>query len=131
MRCCTLLVCRYSVAIMVDTEGSEVHTNELKEPIKAEVKAVIPNVTAPLGRHRHHVHRQAAAAGCSLCSGPRLQVGSEYTFTIRDPATLGGVAFKVSYDAFVDDVQVRTAANHANLPSTPQARVGCPCRHNR
>lgn len=28
---------RYSVAIMVDTEGSEVHTNELKEPIKAEV----------------------------------------------------------------------------------------------
>ena len=41
MRCCTLLVCRYSVAIMVDTEGSEVHTNELKEPIKAEVRAVI------------------------------------------------------------------------------------------
>jgi pyruvate kinase len=59
----------YSVAIMVDTEGSEVHTNELKEPIKAEV-------------------------------------GNEYTFTIRDPATLDGIAFKVSYDAFVDDVQV-------------------------
>ena len=28
---------RYSVAIMVDTEGSEVHTNELEQPIKAEV----------------------------------------------------------------------------------------------
>jgi len=25
------------VAIMVDTEGSEVHTNELEQPIKAEV----------------------------------------------------------------------------------------------
>ena len=32
-----LLLCRYSVAIMVDTEGSEVHTNELEQPIKAEV----------------------------------------------------------------------------------------------
>jgi pyruvate kinase len=60
----------YSVAIMVDTEGSEVHTNELDQPIKAEV-------------------------------------GAEYTFTIRDPSTVqNGVAFKVSYDAFVDDVQV-------------------------
>ena len=32
-----LLLDRYSVAIMVDTEGSEVHTNELEQPIKAEV----------------------------------------------------------------------------------------------
>lgn len=37
------------------------------------------------------------------------QVGAEYTFTIRDPSTLDGIAFKVSYDAFVDDVQVRMA----------------------
>ena len=34
---CSVLLCRYSVAIMVDTEGSEVHTNELEQPIKAEV----------------------------------------------------------------------------------------------
>lgn len=54
---------------MVDTEGSEVHTNELEQPIKAEV-------------------------------------GSEYTFTIRDPSTVTGIAFGVSYDAFIDDVQV-------------------------
>ena len=31
-------VCRYSVAIMLDTEGSEVHTSELKQPVKAEVR---------------------------------------------------------------------------------------------
>lgn len=30
-------VCRFTVAIMVDTEGSEVHTSELEHPIKAEV----------------------------------------------------------------------------------------------
>jgi len=60
----------YSVAIMVDTEGSEVHTNELEKPIKAEK-------------------------------------GQEYTFTIRDTSGLkDGTAFRVSYDAFVDDVQV-------------------------
>ena len=35
------------------------------------------------------------------------QVGSEYTFTIRDPSTVTGTAFAVSYDAFIDDVQVR------------------------
>jgi hypothetical protein len=29
--------CRYSIAIMVDTEGSEVHTGELAQPIKTEV----------------------------------------------------------------------------------------------
>jgi hypothetical protein len=29
--------CRFSVAIMVDTEGSEVHTSELDTPLKAEV----------------------------------------------------------------------------------------------
>ncbi len=32
--------CRYSVAIMMDTEGSEVHLNELKQPQKAEVHPV-------------------------------------------------------------------------------------------
>ena len=31
------LSCRYSVAIMMDTEGSEVHLNELSQPQKAEV----------------------------------------------------------------------------------------------
>ena len=34
------ILARYSVAIMVDTEGSEVHTNELESPIKAEVRAM-------------------------------------------------------------------------------------------
>ena len=33
------------------------------------------------------------------------QVGSEYTFTVRDPSTVKGIAFGVSYDAFIDDVQ--------------------------
>lgn len=54
-----------------------------------------------------------------LCGGPLqwvligpavlslpMQVGSEYTFTIRDPSTISGIAFGVSYDAFIDDVQV-------------------------
>ncbi|KAK9817658.1 hypothetical protein WJX72_000267 [[Myrmecia] bisecta] len=59
----------YSVAIMLDTEGSEVHLNEIPEPIKAEV-------------------------------------GEEYVFTIRDPSVLEGNAIGVSYDAFIDDVQV-------------------------
>jgi predicted RNA-binding protein with TRAM domain len=54
---------------MVDTEGSEVHLNEINEPKKAEV-------------------------------------GEDYIFTVRDPASVDGVAFGVSYDAFIDDVQV-------------------------
>ena len=29
--------CRYSVAIMVDTEGSEVHLQEIDQPVKVEV----------------------------------------------------------------------------------------------
>ena len=33
-------------------------------------------------------------------------MGSEYTFTVRDPSTVKGIAFGVSYDAFIDDVQV-------------------------
>ena len=32
-----LLVRRFSVGIMMDTEGSEVHTSALEQPIKAEV----------------------------------------------------------------------------------------------
>lgn len=60
----------YSVAIMIDTEGSEVHTNELEEPIKAEK-------------------------------------GQEYTFTVRDLASIKGPAFRVNYDGFVDDVEVK------------------------
>ncbi len=30
--------CRYSVAIMVDTEGSEVHLQEIDQPLKVEVR---------------------------------------------------------------------------------------------
>ena len=42
----------------------------------------------------------------ALTTTSSVQVGSEYTFTIRDPATVKGIAFGVSYDAFIDDVQV-------------------------
>eukprot|EP00884_Botryococcus_braunii_P014952 jgi/Botrbrau1/23458/Bobra.106_1s0014.1 len=59
----------FSVAIMVDTEGSEVHTSALETPLKAEP-------------------------------------GAEFTFTIRDPTSVGPNAIGVSYDAFVDDVQI-------------------------
>ena len=31
-------LCRFSVAIMMDTEGSEIHTQELEQPIKADVR---------------------------------------------------------------------------------------------
>lgn len=34
---CIFAMCSYSVAIMMDTEGSEVHLHELKQPYKAEV----------------------------------------------------------------------------------------------
>ncbi|KAK9843289.1 hypothetical protein WJX74_009903 [Apatococcus lobatus] len=58
----------YSVAIMVDTEGSEVHLQEIDQPVKVEA-------------------------------------GDEYTLTVRSGVrqdrTIG-----VSYDAFIDDVQV-------------------------
>lgn len=60
----------YSVAIMMDTEGSEVHLNELKQPQKAEA-------------------------------------GEEFVLTIRNPAVIEGKkGLGVSYEAFVDDVQV-------------------------
>lgn len=29
--------CRYSIATMIDTEGSEVHTSESDQPLRAEV----------------------------------------------------------------------------------------------
>ena len=35
------------------------------------------------------------------------QVGEEYVLTIRDPSSVGAMAIGVSYDAFVDDVEVR------------------------
>lgn len=35
-----------------------------------------------------------------------VQVGQEYVFTIRDPDFVGPNAIGVSYDAFVDDIQV-------------------------
>lgn len=65
----------YSVAIMMDTEGSEIHTQELDQPIKADE-------------------------------------GSEILFTIRTAnvaqreTTGNATAINVSYDAFVDDIQV-------------------------
>jgi hypothetical protein len=34
-------------------------------------------------------------------------VGEEYVLTIRDPSSVGAMAIGVSYDAFVDDVEVR------------------------
>ncbi len=42
-RCIKLnaLACRFSVAIMMDTEGSEVHTSELEQPMKAEVWSLL------------------------------------------------------------------------------------------
>ncbi len=45
MQCSALKTCvsvrveRFSVAIMLDTEGSEVHTSALDQPIKAEVRS--------------------------------------------------------------------------------------------
>lgn len=60
----------YSVAIMVDTEGSEVHINELEQPLKAEE-------------------------------------GDEVTVTIRDALNdAGAKVLSISYEAFIDDVQV-------------------------
>lgn len=60
----------YSVAIMVDTEGSEVHINELEQPLKAEE-------------------------------------GDEVTVTIRDALNKEGAkVLGISYEAFIDDVQV-------------------------
>ena len=34
-------------------------------------------------------------------------MGEEFVLTIRDPARVEGRAIGVSYDAFIDDVQVR------------------------
>ncbi len=34
-------------------------------------------------------------------------MGEEYVLTIRDPSSVGAMAIGVSYDAFVDDVEVR------------------------
>ena len=64
----------FSVGIMMDTEGSEVHTSAFDQPIKAEA-------------------------------------GEEYVFTIRNPASVTGAAIGVSYDAFVDDVEVCLSLN--------------------
>ena len=48
-----------------------------------------------------------------------MQAGEEFTLTIRNPQNVDGPAIGVSYDAFVDDVQVCT---HHLLPSTsPEA----------
>lgn len=59
----------FSVGIMVDTEGSEVHTTEAREPIK-------------------------------------LQKGDHFIFTVRPSAVQPRNCLGVSYDAFVDDVEV-------------------------
>lgn len=59
----------FSVAIMVDTEGSEVHTTEAREPIK-------------------------------------LHKGDHFIFTVRQTENQPRNCLGVSYDAFVDDVEV-------------------------
>ena len=44
---------------------------------------------------------------------PGWQVGEEYVLTIRDPTSVGAMAIGVSYDAFVDDVEVHAHLAHA------------------
>jgi hypothetical protein len=48
-----------------------------------------------------------------LSKGIRLsQKGQEYTFTVRDLASIKGPAFRVNYDGFVDDVEVRVTTSY-------------------
>ncbi len=100
---------------MVDTEGSEVHTNELEQPIKAEVSYCCALQRRPyaLTSTRPSPPHDVPEACRPLTTPCIVQVGSEYTFTIRDPSTVKGIAFGVSYDAFIDDVQVRCLQREA------------------
>lgn len=72
--------------------------------------------TTKVARSGARLHREVVKQnGCSnahLSAGwcGAMQKGQEYTFTIRDTSGLkDGTAFRVSYDAFVDDVQVGLA----------------------
>lgn len=51
-----------------------------------------------------------------------VQAGETFTLTIRNPQTVDGPAIGVSYDAFVDDVQVGTHNAASELAVTV-----CPC----
>jgi hypothetical protein len=42
---CCCRRCRYCIAIMADTEGSEIHTGELQEAIKVEVSPICTDIT--------------------------------------------------------------------------------------
>ena len=59
-----------------------------------------------LGRHASLVVLQREWAE-RTCLGGTAQKGQEYMFTIRDSLSTDVTAFRVSYDAFVDDVQAR------------------------
>ena len=94
------LIYRFSVAIMMDTEGSEVHTSELDQPMKAEVRTLL---------------EPCVPSSADVCATVTLssiqyvfcmQAGEEFILTIRNPQNVDGPAIGVSYDAFVDDVQV-------------------------
>ena len=97
---------------MMDTEGSEVHTSELEQPMKAEVWSVLDhvssdNILVPVANLCYACLTTSLnlplnpAQTCASC----MQVGEELTLTIRDPQSVEGPAIGVSYDAFVDDVQ--------------------------
>jgi hypothetical protein len=60
---------------------------------------------------------------CSNCA----QVGKEFVLTIRDPKSVEGTAISVSYDAFVDDVQVDTlcCCTPQLQPSVPSVCFAC------
>ena len=72
----------YSVAIMVDTEGSEVHTGELQKPLKAEVGAEFTFTVRDVSR------------------GSETESGGGGSEGAQDSRVIG-----VSYDGFVDDVE--------------------------
>ena len=55
--------------------------------------------------------RKQQGDGC-----PGVQVGEEYIFTIRTPSSGNGcTTLGVSYDAFVDDVEVRPNSNSTSI----------------
>lgn len=95
---------------MMDTEGSEVHLNEIPQPIKAEVPFWSHTMCSKadctqLARLMYVIPK--AAGVCMNDHRVVMQANDEYIFTIRNPANVQGkVAIGVSYEAFVDDVQV-------------------------
>lgn len=66
---CAVFDHRYSVAIMMDTEGSEIHTQELEQPVKADVrlsKLWLYPCTLPLQASWHTRERNS----CLSCHKP-------------------------------------------------------------